>query len=318
MSYYSDKNKQHNIVTDLEAKLRMIEAHGITEPLTFSTSSIITTTFPHSARTGEKQVLTNGNLTVTMYSRKGLPYGYYPRLIMFWLCREILRRNASPTLSADEARRIPLGSSLNAFLKQTGIIKGNSKKASGKSYRALRQQLDRLFSTTISMDWDNHFGKLTRTEWNNVLISEGGSLWWEDVGDTPRQNEAYVLLSPTFFNDVIQHAVPFSTIHLAGISRHPMAIDLYAWASLRIATHNGFTRVTWEQLKQQIGATYPDTTRGLCDFRTNVRKALAKVKEVWPEAAVSEWKGGLELRGHSPAVAKKEQDEFFKRYRYED
>lgn len=310
------------LATELEQRLRMIEATGITDPFAFSTSTIISATFPHSSRAGKEQVLINGNLTVTMYSRKGLPYGHYPRLVMFWLCREVLRRNANPQLTVTEARRIPLGTSLNGFLRDIGIIrgthdseKGGRKRASKHSYTALRNQLDRLFSTTISMDWKNTDNGLSRTNWDNVQISDEGFLWWdESYADRSDLADAYVLLSEKFFRDIIDHSVPFDALHLAGLSRYPMGIDLYGWASLRIATHSGFTRVTWRQLKGQLGTGYPDTKQGLRDFRRNARKALDEVKRVWPEAAITEWDNGLELRGNDPAVPKKVKHNYHKQF----
>lgn len=309
------------LATELEQRLRMIEATGISDPFAFSTSTIISATFPHSARAGKEQILINGNLTVTMYSRKGLPYGHYPRLIMFWLCREALRRNADPQLTGNEARRIPLGSSLNGFLRDVGILrgtynseKGGRKRASSNSYNALRNQLDRLFSTSISMDWRSTNNGLTRTNWDNVQISDEGFLWWDESFATRSDLvDAYVLLSEKFFRDIIDHSVPFDALHLAGLSRHPMAIDLYGWANLRIATHAGFTRVKWEQLKGQIGTSYPDTAQGMRNFRRNARKALSEIKIVWPDAAITEWDNGLELRGNSPAVSKNVKDDYLKR-----
>ena len=70
----------------LEARLAEIEA-GILDPYAFTSRTLIQATFPHSAKAGEKIVLVNGNMRVTMFSPNGLPYGVYPRLIMCWLTR---------------------------------------------------------------------------------------------------------------------------------------------------------------------------------------------------------------------------------------
>lgn len=311
-------------VQELENQLRVIQAAGVTDPYAFSSRTLIQATFPHSARAGKEKVLRNGNVTVTMYSRKGLPYGHYPRLIMCWLTREALRRNSH--LPVGEARRIPLGDSLNGFLRDVGIIRGvyngeldengeptarrPKKRASGNSYNALRTQLDRLFSTTVSIDYEQTINGRQGTGWDNVQLSDEGFLWWDD--QDVRGSEAYVLLTEKFFRDLVDGAVPLDPVHLAGISRHPLALDLYCWATYRIATHKGFTRVTWEQLKGQIGTSYPDTKQGIRDFRRNVRLALKEVSRVWPAGKISDWDGGLELRGHDPAVPKKAKDDFLK------
>lgn len=315
----NDESNLNNAIYELENRLKMVEATGVTDPYAFSSRTLIQATFPHSARAGNELVLRNGNMTVTMYSRNGLPYGRYPRLIMCWLTREALRRNRHYPL--DEARRIPLGSSLNAFLREVGVIRGvyngdpaaknPKKRASGDSYKAVREQLIRLFSTTISIDYDRTTRGRQGTGWDNVMVSEEGFLWWDETTlqeDTP---ENYVLLTEKFFRDLVDNAVPLDAIHLAGISTYPMAIDLYCWATYRIATHKGFTRVTWDQLKGQMGTSYPDTAQGKRDFRKKARAALKAVNKVWPEANIFDWKGGLELRGHNPAVSKKDREKFF-------
>lgn len=321
MSHHTSASHGDNLtLDDAENRLRLIEEHEITDPYLFASSTIINATFPHSSRAGKEQVLVNGGLTVTMYSRKGLPYGHYPRLIMLWLGREIVRRNADPQLTTEEARRIPLGASLHEFLQEVGIIrgkynseKGDKKRASGNSYQALRNQLERLFATTISTDWKVTEHGSTRVNWDNVQISDKGFLWWdESFSEQAILEGAYVLVSEKFFRDTVKHAVPFDALHVAGFSRRSMALDAYGWANLRLATHSGSTRVTWEQLKGQIGTSYPDTAQGVRNFRKKFRIALEEIKRVWPEAAIYEWANGILLHGDKPAVPKKAKDDYLK------
>ena len=95
-------------------------------------------------------------------------------------------------------------------------------------------------------------------------------------------------------------------MHLAHLKRYPLAIDLYCWATYRISYHKGDTRVTWEQLKAQLGTGYPTTAQGLRDFKKKVKKAISQVKKAWPEAGIELWTGGVKLVGHTPAVMKKD------------
>lgn len=305
----------NTFISQLESRFRAIEAAGVTDPFAFSSATLTQATFPHSARAGKEKILHNGNVTVTMYSRKGLPYGHYPRLIMCWLTREALRRNAN--LPIHEARRIPLGGSLNSFLQDVGIIRGlyngettakrPTKRASGSTYKALRNQMERLFSTTVSIDYAQTKNGRQGIGWDNVQVSDEGFLWW-DVNNDDGGDEPYVLLTEKFFLDLVHGAVPLDPVHLAEISRSPMALDLYCWTTYKLATHRGFTRVTWQQLKGQLGTSYPDTAQGMANFRKKARAALAEVKGVWPEANISAWGSGLELRGTDPAVPKKKAE----------
>ena len=134
-------------------------------------------------------------------------------------------------------------------------------------------------------------------------------MWWDRGRPDPAEialSSSYVELSQEFFLDVTHHAVPIHNLHLKAISTSPLALDLYTWATYRLATHSGFTRISWAQVKGQIGSSYPDTSQGMRNFRRKVREALEKIRGVWPEMGVVEWAGGLELRGTSPAVPKKD------------
>lgn len=300
----------NNAIHDLEMSLKRIQALEITDPIAFSSRALIQATFPHSARAADKNeiVLINGNLTVTMYSRKGLPYGRLARLIMLWLTRECVRRNGQLPMS--EARHIPLGNSLHAFLRQIGALKGvykdgtTPKRANGRDYQSLRKQLIRLFATSISFDWIETHECRKADAWENIAISEAGFLWW-DENHSEDEQEPYVLLTEKFFKELVEHAVPLNPIHIAHIQRSPLALDIYSWATYRISYHSGFTRVTWAQLKGQIGTAYPDTEQGMRDFRKATLKAVSMILEVWPGRHIEANKSGIFLTGKEPAISKR-------------
>lgn len=66
----------------LEGHIHIIRKFGITKPIAFSGKP-----FPHSAKTakGKEIVLQNGAVTIGLYSRLGLSYGHYLRLIVLWI-----------------------------------------------------------------------------------------------------------------------------------------------------------------------------------------------------------------------------------------
>lgn len=71
------------VIRQIEFRSIMMEELGITEPITFFSRTLLQATFPHSYRIdrqGKELTLTNGNLTITMYGRYGLPYGHYALL----------------------------------------------------------------------------------------------------------------------------------------------------------------------------------------------------------------------------------------------
>lgn len=301
-----------DLARQLNDNIEIIEQFGINEVLAFSARPLIYLSFPYSAMTADKSpvmTLTNGGLNISLMSSRGLPYGHYPRLILIWLTREALRRHAMG-LSVDEARIIPLGDNLTQFMREIGILKPGDRLRGGKRghIQALRLQMERLFSTSISI---KRFAGSSepQLQWKNIPISSDGEFWWDPNFNDVAGSASHVVVSQDFFTELVQHAFPLNPLHLAVIHTSPLAIDLYTWATYRLAIHSGFTRITWQQLKGQLGHSYPDTSQGMRDFRKKVRLALGKIKTVWPDMGVTEWAGGLELHGKNPAVPK--QDDYF-------
>ena len=314
--HWNTQNNNDNgddLARQLNDNIEIIEQFGINEPLAFSSRPLIHVVFPHSAKAADKSpVLTvvNGDLRISLLSDCGLPYGHYPRLIMLWLTREALRRHHDPMLSFDVARVIPLGGSLTQFMREIGILKPGDRLRGGKRghIQALRLQMERLFSTSISI---KRFAGSSepQLQWKNIPISSDGEFWWDPNFNDIAGSASHVVVSQDFFTELVQHAFPLNPLHLAVIHTSPLAIDLYTWATYRLAIHSGFTRITWQQLKGQLGHSYPDTSQGMRNFRRKVREALEKIRAVWPEMGVREWAGGLDLHGKNPAVPK--QDDYF-------
>lgn len=306
---YSPNQELFDAIEAVLPRVQRMEELGLDDH--FYTSTLLTKfTFPHSPRSADKRelALVNGDLEVVMYSPKGLPYGHYPRLFLLWLTRECARRHA--VLPLDEARVIPLGDSLNDFLKQVGIVP-KSGRASSTTYKAVRGQLERLFCTTISTSWrcsgDDEAPEYA--SWENMTVTSKGFLWWDaDKNDELNWGESYIELSREFFTSVAEHTFPLDVTHVIELRRSPMALDLYTWLAQRLHDHRGVTRVKWEQLRGQLGSGYPLTGQGMRDFKKSVRTAMAAVKQAWPEAGVSEYAGGVMLTGSVTPIKRKHED----------
>ena len=304
----SFESSQGSASDALAERLAQIES-GLVDPYTFTSRTLLQATFPHSARAGKEIVLKNGNVQVTMYSSKGLPYGVYPRLIMCWLTREAVRRKS---LDIDEARIIPLGASLAEFMREIGVD-GRSGGKTG-NIANLRKQLTALFSTFISVetigssdmeDMPRSFQKI-----DNSLIADSSTLWWDPKNeDQLSLMNSSVTLSKVFYQDLIGSAVPLDIAILRAIKRSPMAIDLYCWLTYRLSYHQGFTVVTWNQLQAQFGAGYPNTARGRVDFKRKLKGSLERVVDAWPEAAAVPTDHGIMLKPGNPSVPKEIQQQ---------
>lgn len=291
----------------IEADIDFMQTHDIDDRYAFTSAIFTKATFPHSAKGAEngKLTLTNGHMTVTMTNMAGgaLPYGHYARLIMFWLTREACQRYNDPNIPDLAMKRtIPLGRSAHRIMQEIGIIKPGQR-ASSLQYKALNAQLESIANTAIHtrIDLTTTHGSGARVQ--NSLVADETYFWWErgdDSGDL--HNNSYIVLSEDFFTELATHAVPLDAIHIAKIYRSPLALDLYSWAAHRIHTHNGRTRVTWQQLKGQIGTSYPDTDRGIRDFRSKVRQAIERIARAWPESGIGEWQNGVMLTGKTTPI----------------
>ena len=129
----NDDNSDGDLARQLGDNIEIIERFGITDAIAFSAKPLIYLNFPYSSKTADKSpvmTLTDGDLTISLMSTCGLPYGHYPRLILIWLTREVLRRNAMG-FSIDEARRIPLGENLTQFMREIGVLKPGERLSGG-------------------------------------------------------------------------------------------------------------------------------------------------------------------------------------------
>src|SRR3954469_16440818 len=143
------------------ALLRIIKAGGEirTNPepdpadIAFMARQLVQATLPHSdPGKVEAWTRTNGNLSLTIRpgwdhtNRRsyGYPYGTIPRLLLFWITTEALRTGD---------RRLYLGSSLAAFMRELGLDPDNGSTGAKRSdARRLKDQMMRLFQATISFD----------------------------------------------------------------------------------------------------------------------------------------------------------------------
>jgi hypothetical protein len=100
---------------------------------------------PHKGPNPHEFERVNGRFTLYMNAPPsvGLPYGSYPRLALAWLSTEAVRTRS---------REIELGPTFSSFMYKLGLTPVTGKR--GTTSR-LRQQLHRLFSTTIRCSWES-------------------------------------------------------------------------------------------------------------------------------------------------------------------
>jgi hypothetical protein len=225
----------------------------------------------------------------------GYPYGSLPRLLLFWMNTEAKRTGS---------RRLFLGQSLAQFMRELGLDPSSGGKKSD-AYR-LREQMRRLCACTISFQQTTPDGQGQR--WLDMKVATKGESWWHT--QNPAQAglwESWIELGEAFYNAIIASPVPVDMRALRALKRSPLALDVYAWASLstfNVTRHGAPRFVPWRALAQQFGAEYTDVK----NFRKHALAALRKVQRVYPAFNFRLAPGGLTVHPSLPAIAPKDDN----------
>ena len=236
-----------------------------------------------------RYVRRNGPYTLVM-SAGGLcklPYGNLPRLLIAWLCTEAVRT---------QSRELALGRSLSEFMRTLGVYSS----AGGVANR-LRNQMDRLFSATVQLIYEDERGKATV----NSLIADSTEFWWNPKRpDESTLWESKIELSEKFFQEIISHPVPIDMNTLAALKRCALGLDLYLWLTYRMFTLRAPLRLPWRHLYHQFGL-HPNKAsdkRTVLNFRSQALRELKKIKLAWPELNYTTAPGLLILSPSTPLI----------------
>ena len=272
--------RQKNLIEDsLEIEqedARKIGAMG------YMTRMLVQATLPHKdpkLPLGQLYSRNTGKLLMTVATtspKHGIPYGSIPRLIMAWLCTEVVLNKDRILLD----RTISLGNTQSDFLEKLQMHNN------GHDIRRFKDQCLRLFKSVISVEYtDDGHGDLSK----RLLISDQSNVFWQPIKANQRSLwESTLDLSEGFCKDVIDAPVPIDMRVYHSLRKAPMAMDIYAWFTYRmfVLRRSGkpFVLIPWMGLKAQIGAGYGNDRQGLYDFKANFIKRLREVLAFYPAA----------------------------------
>ena len=237
--------------------------------LGFMARTLVQATMPHSKPDSLVFERKNGvvSLTIMGHPHAGLPYGSLPRLLMAWMTTEAVKTKEPVLL---------LGPTLSSFMEQLDMTPTGGRWG---SITRLREQMKRLFSSSISCSYDPP----NAGQWTEIgfRIATETRLWWD-----PRQPEQAALwgstvkLSSEFFQEIITHPVPIDLRALKAIKQSPMAIDIYCWLTYRMSYLKKPVEIPWEVLKSQFGAEYgnmrwtPMSRQNLAEFKVDSARLM--------------------------------------------
>lgn len=220
----------------------------------------------------------------------GLPYGVYPRLLLVYICRQVV-------LKRD--RRIPLGDSLSGFMKELGLgVSGGKEGSIGK----FKDQMNRLFRANISYDWADKRLDIVGGGFDNAPVAKQVRLWWheKDPNQIPLF-DSYVLLDQDFYEEILAHPVPIHMEVIRLFKRSPLAIDIYTWLTNRIMSVKERQFITWKALMAQLGSDYTDPK----NFKKMAWRYMQKIELSWNGLKIEKRDGGFCLNPAPTHISKK-------------
>lgn len=293
----------HKCILDTAVELRM-EPNSV--EIAFMAQALVKATLPHSDP-GNVPIWgrTNGKLSLTIKSdwkldfdtkkhySVGIPYGTVPRLLLFWITTEAVKT---------KSRRLELGSSLSAFMRELGLTPTGGRWG---SITRLREQMNRLFRAKISFELHQETDSEQGQAWIDMQVTSKGELWWtHHQSDQPNLWKSWIELSDSFFEAICTAPVPIDLRALKALKNSSMALDLYAWLNYRTFTSQRKKKeqfIPWNGLVQQLGANYTD----IDNFRKKAKIAIKKVLMVCPKINIKFVDGGLIILPGKSAILSK-------------
>jgi len=209
-----------------------------------------------------------------------IPYGVMPRLALAHVSTYAVRH---------KTREIPIGSSAAQFLELMGMD------SDGRRYSTLRTQMHALAACRLQLGFKG------RT-FNGQPVEQFDA--WVSNRDT-RQCAIWpglMILSESYFNSLVESAVPLDNRALHALKGSALALDVYAWLAHRLHRIEGRPVIIhWTSIREQFAQEYVGKNADK-DFKKSFLPALRVVLSQYPEAKVRQVTGGLMLQSSPPPI----------------
>ena len=224
--------------------------------------------------------------------RRQFPSGKYPRLIMAWMAKQIRAAGKRKTDTVDPEHRVITIPSMYRLLDELGIPYG------GHTAVKVQEQLRLLLSSHISIRRTTGFSGKTFRDTVSLPLVEAVR-FAEDNKDDSLSGASFVLTEEVY-RRLARESAPFDTrasrFLLSG--RSVLPYDVYIWlvGSMKELRHP--LTVGWDWLYDRFG----DGAMSMQNFRATFRRALQKVRQVYPGVNVADSRRGLTLFPSPTAV----------------
>ena len=208
-----------------------------------------------------------------------VPWGAHSRLIIPYINKQAVVTK-SPV--------IDLGTSLRDFMASVGVP------VSGQNGRAMTAQIENIAAAQFLLgEWDGD-----RTTTKAARVSNQISFWLERDENQATFWNPEMVLSPEYYQSILERPVPLDMAHLNALRRSPRRMDLYGWFSYRLPQIRGHQplRLKLDTL-QAIFAPEINTPRL---FKRRLITDLKAIAEVYSHFKI-DLQGDILLLWHSPS-----------------
>jgi hypothetical protein len=284
-------------------ELRLIESaadirQGPAEEISFQHTVLCQTGLPYRATSERRWERRNGRVTLEVEAGRAyhpqkqqffdlpLPFGPKARLIMIHLNSEAVRTRE---------RVIEVEDSMTAYIR---LLQG--REPNGKEIRKFKDQLSALSAAVIRMATaiDGRAFQVTTT------IVEKFDLWFPKDASQRVLWPTTVELSDSYFQSLLNHAVPLDQRAVAALAHNAMALDIYAWLAQRLCRISQVTPalVPWVSLHEQFGHGYESVRKFRQVFLHTLKTCVVPA---YPDAKIEATPQGLILKTSPPPIGRK-------------
>ena len=203
-----------------------------------------------------------------------IPHGTLPRLIIFWLCSQIMERRD---------KKIPLSGSLTAALREFGYADSTANR--GKARQNIQKQVLALLTASIQFRYENENETQTagRNKGLKFDIGHAWDFWWDTTRpDQDALFESYITVKQEFFDAVINSPVPIPARTIRNHVKSPLELDLLVTLNhrnhrLNQSRDDGRAEfIPYMALFRQFGQDYNQSRPD--NFRPKLARALKNIQ----------------------------------------
>lgn len=218
----------------------------------------------------------------------GLPFGAKPRLFMTYINTQAVK-NKSPV--------IPVERSMTAMMKELGLgITGGKEGTIGR----FKEQITKLAACNFRIIApDSKTGSYKHI---NAEPFKSFDVWFSPNPEQQTLWPSEIILSTEFYDNLIDHAVPYDMRGMRLIQNNARAQDIYLWMTQRLCRipHNKPVFMTWQTLREMFGGQM----KNIRSFPREFKAAILAAKAIYPDARIEEEDGGFRFLHSHPPIPK--------------